>query len=219
VRPILLVGASLIGCPSQPPAKLTALGDELELERFMAIRDGAVDLGITNGAVFAGIALSETHLAHCWSEATYACMGPPTPACDGESIIAGSADGACADQQGGLGLFQFDAGTYAETLAHYGDAILSVEGSTTAAVELVLERLPQSIPGVTDRASALDYLNSVPLAVGDAITEQWAQFAACRYNGCCADTAVCADRAAGYRDHAIAALDRFGERWWAVSDP
>ena len=34
----------------------------------------------------------------------------------GGPIIAGGADGPCADMQGGLGMFQFDAGTYQQTV-------------------------------------------------------------------------------------------------------
>src|SRR3989475_4893309 len=39
-----------------------------------------------------------------------------------------------------LGMFQFDTGTYAQTLAAYGDGILTVEGNTAQAVAFVVDK-------------------------------------------------------------------------------
>lgn len=96
--------AALVACASAPGVPAA------QRERLALIRDTAAGMGITNAALIAGIAVSETNLAHCWSEATYACQGPDSPSCGGP-VIAGSADGPCAAMQGGLGLFQLDAGT------------------------------------------------------------------------------------------------------------
>jgi hypothetical protein len=192
-----------------------ALSD-VQRQRLTVIRDTAADVGMTNGALLGGIAVSETHLAHCWSEATYACMGPATPACDGGPIIAGSADGPCAAMAGGLGMFQFDAGTWSETLAAYGDAILTVEGSAAAAVQLVVAAIQRDVPDATTNEAATAWLDAVPLVAGEARTEQWAQIMACRYNGCCADSDLCRQRAAGYRDNAIDLVDELGPGFWAT---
>ena len=43
--------------------------------RAEQIRDTAAAAGMTNGALLAGIGEVETNFAHCWSEATWACMG------------------------------------------------------------------------------------------------------------------------------------------------
>jgi hypothetical protein len=186
-------------------------------ERLAVIRDTAAGMGITSAALIAGIAVSETRLAHCWSEATYACMGPDSPSCGGP-VIAGSADGPCAAMQGGLGLFQLDAGTWADTLARYGDAILTVEGNTAQAVSFAIDQVVRDIPGATGWIAAADWINGVPLAAGDPVMAQWAQLLACRYNGCCAASALCAPRAGGYRDHALEVYRELGEAFWRTSD-
>jgi len=61
-------------------------------ERYGLIRDSSAEMGLYNAALMAGIATSETALAHCQSEATYACMGPASPSCNGGPVIAGAAD-------------------------------------------------------------------------------------------------------------------------------
>jgi len=185
--------------------------------RLVLIRDTAAQMGVHNGALMAGIAMSETNLAHCWSEATYACMGPTSPSCGGP-IIAGSADGPCAAMQGGLGMFQFDAGTWADTLAAYGDAILTVSGNTAQAVSFVIDKVMLDIPGAASWQDAVDWLNRVPLVAGDPITEQWSHLIACRYNGCCTTSALCTERADGYRDHAIEVYRELGAAFWQTSD-
>ena len=80
--------------------------------RSEAIRDAAASRGMTTGVLLAGIAQVETGLSHCWSEATWACQGPNSPSCGGGPVIAGAADGPCSLQEGGLGMFQFDGGTF-----------------------------------------------------------------------------------------------------------
>jgi len=192
-------------------------GPDVRRERLALIRDTAAQLGVTNAALLAGIAESETHLAHCWSEATYACRGPDSPSCDGP-VIAGSADGPCDAMQGGLGMFQFDAGTWSDTLATYGDAVLTIEGNTAQAVSFVIDKVRADVPGAADWLTAAAWLNRIPLIVGDPDTEAWAKLMACRYNGCCADTPRCASRAAGYRDHAIALAAERGEAFWRTED-
>ena len=153
---------------------------EVKQERSALIRDAAAEMGIYNAALFGGIAVSETNLAHCWSEATYACMGPASSSCGGEPIIAGSADGPCSDQQGGLGMFQFDSGTYAQTLDTYGPTILTVEGNTAQAVAFVVERVKQDVDGVTDWMTAAAWINSIPMSAGEPLAQEWGRLMACR---------------------------------------
>ena len=193
-------------------SELTA---EVRRERYRLIRDSAAEMGLYNAALMAGIAISETALAHCQSEATYACQGPASPSCGGGPIIAGAADGPCGDMQGGLGMFQFDAGTYAQTLATYGDSILTIEGNTAQAVSFVAERVQQNIMGVDDWLGAVGWMNSVPMQGSEPRMQEWASFIVCRYNGCCTTTsATCQMRAAGYRDNAIEAFDEMGAGFW-----
>src|SRR5688500_15583117 len=92
-------GPELPGRMAPGPVALTA--DERRA-RATLIRDAAAAVGMTNGVLLAGIAQVETTFAHCWSEATWACQGPPSSSCGGGPVIAGSADGPCSAEQGGL---------------------------------------------------------------------------------------------------------------------
>src|SRR5689334_21320905 len=93
------------------------------------IRDAAPARGMTQGYLLAGIADAETNMSHCWSELTWACQGPESPDCNGGPVVAGAGDGPCEDRQGGLGMFQFDAGNYGDTLKREGDRILTIDGN------------------------------------------------------------------------------------------
>lgn len=200
---------------SAAQADLTA---SVRRERAGLIRDSAAEMGLFNAALLGGIAISETGLAHCFSEVSFGCPGPDSPSCGGGPIIAGGADGPCADMQGGLGMFQFDSGTYAQTVSTYGDSILTIEGNTAQAVNFVATRLQMDITGVSSWGTAMSYMNSVPLVAGDPTTEEWAKFLACRYNGCCSASATCVSRAKGYRDNAIAIYREFGADFWRTAD-
>ena len=216
VAVLLLVGACTEPALSEQTSEISAT---VRHERYGLIRDSAAEMGMYNAALLAGIATSETALAHCQSEATYACMGPASSSCGGGPIIAGSADGPCSAMQGGLGMFQFDAGTYAETLALYGDSILTIEGNTAQAVNYVSERVQSYISGVDGWLPAMLWLDDIPMVAGDPKMEAWASFIVCRYNGCCtAGSATCQTRAAGYRDNAIKSYDEMGADFWRTSD-
>ncbi|MBT8495775.1 MAG: hypothetical protein KJO07_22220, partial [Deltaproteobacteria bacterium] len=96
--PIALgLALTVMGCAADEPLDVgktvQLLSPEVELERVTAIRDVSAGMGLTNAALLAGIAKSETDLIHCWSEATWACQGPDSPSCGGGPVIAGAADG------------------------------------------------------------------------------------------------------------------------------
>jgi len=216
--PSLLVFCGCMTASSTATLEQEAVTPEVKRERAALIRDSAAEMGVHNAALLGGIATSETGFAHCWSEATFACMGPASSSCGGEPIIAGSADGPCANEQGGLGMFQFDAGTYAQTVATYTDAVLTVEGNTAQAVAFVVDKAMLDVAGVTDWRSAVAWINSVPLVAGDPVTEEWADLIACRYNGCCSGSATCTTRGDKYRDNAIDLHAEFGADFWRTAD-
>ncbi|CAN5913392.1 hypothetical protein BH11MYX3_BH11MYX3_42860 [soil metagenome] len=218
----LLAMAALGACvePAESPNEHRndqELSAAVRRERATLIRDSAAEMGMYNAALLGGIAISETNLAHCFSEASFGCPGPDSPSCGGP-ILAGGADGPCTDMQGGLGMFQFDSGTYAQTVATYGASVLTVEGNTAQAVSFVEGRLAQDIAGIDDWRSAMAYLNATPLVAGDPKTEEWARFLACRYNGCCSTSTTCTSRANGYRDNGIKIFAEFGAEFWRTSD-
>ncbi len=194
------------------------LSTAVRQERFGLIRDAAAEMGLYNASLLAGIAISETNLAHCQSEATYACQGPASPSCGGGPIIAGAADGPCSLMQGGLGMFQFDAGTYAQTVSSYGDSILTIEGNTAQAVNFVVVRAIMDITQAKDWLTAVDWMNQVPMNVAAAKMTEWADFIVCRYNGCCSTSSTCTTRRAGYRDNAIDAFTEMGADFWTTAN-
>jgi hypothetical protein len=193
-----------------------ALDAETRLARVTAIRDVSAGMGVFNGPLLAGIAQSETGMAHCWSEATWACQGPGSPSCEGGPVIAGAGDGPCADRQGGLGMFQFDAGTYDDTLARDGEEILLLEGNIAKGVDFVLTRVTEEIPGAGEWQAAIEWMNAIPMEAGAPLMEAWASMIVCRYNGCCSDASVCLERRAAYRDNALDVFAEYGPEFWAA---
>ena len=154
--------------------------------RYERIRNAAAAHGITNTSfLLAGIAMDETGLAQCWSEATWACQGPSSPDCNGGPVIAGSADGPCNTQQGGLGMFQFDAGNYGDTLRTYGNDVLTVDGQVRHAIDYVVNMVKMSAyttDAETDE-KARAWINRFDINNG-ALRDQWIKTVVRYYNGC-----------------------------------
>ena len=218
VLALLLAGCQAPGGAPAPEVKSSthALDAETRLARVTAIRDVSAGMGVFNGPLLAGIAQSETGMAHCWSEATWACQGPGSPSCDGGPVIAGAADGPCSARQGGLGMFQFDAGTYDETLARDGEEILLLEGNIAKGVDFVLTRVTEEIPGAGEWQAAIEWMNAIPMEAGAPLMEAWASMIVCRYNGCCSDSSTCIERRAAYRDNALDVYREYGPEFWAA---
>ncbi len=187
---LLVASACDVGDPAtdggEPePTETIQLSTSQKLPRYAQIRDAARARGINNGYLLAGIANDETGLAMCWSEATWACQGPASPACNGGPIIAGSADGPCGNQQGGLGMFQFDAGTYAQTINVYGTDVLTVAGQTSDAIDYVIRMVRDSAyttdAETDDKARA--WLNRFD-PNNATLVDQWIRTVVRYYNGC-----------------------------------
>ena len=176
--------------------------------RAEVIRDVAASRGLTHGVLLAGIAQVESSLTHCWSEAKWACQGPYSASCGGP-VIAGAADGPCDAKQGGLGMFQFDGGDYAQTLARDGQCILELDGNISHAVDFVVAMTQRAIPGIDTPAAALSWLNAVPAEASEPAFVQWTELLACRYNGSCS-----ARQTAKYADATLALLAEFGASFW-----
>jgi uncharacterized protein (TIGR03382 family) len=210
----IAVAALLAACSTPTSSTQQSLSTATKHERYQLIRDAAAQMGVYNGPLLAGIAISETGLAHCNSEVTYGCPGPASPSCNGEAIIAGGADGPCSDMQGGLGMFQFDAGTYQQTIDAYGPDILTIEGNAAQAVWFVIDKVEQDIPNNPGWLDAAGWMNGVPLDAADPVMNRWAALLACRYNGCCSTSSLCTSRANGYRDNALVAYADMGADFW-----
>jgi uncharacterized protein (TIGR03382 family) len=198
--------------PSLEPGPV-ALTSAQRKQRAEIIRDTAAAAGMTNAALLAGIGEVETNFAHCWSEATWACQGPASSSCGGGPVIAGSADGPCSYQQGGLGMFQFDSGTYSQTIATYGPTIVTMQGNVDAVIPFLVTRAIQSVDGVNNAAEALAWMNSINIQDGDPQYEAWLYFVSWRYNGCMG----CTTQQNKYRAGTNKLRDEFGADFWKVT--
>jgi len=165
---------------------------------------------MTNSVLLAGIGQVETNLAQCWSEAHWACKGPASASCGGGPVIAGSADGACSLHRGGLGMFQFDAGNYNQTIAQYGSDIVTLEGNVSQVVPFLVQRAIESVPGVNSQQGAIDWMNSIPIQDGDPKFEAWLRFVSWRFNGC----KGCTSQENKYRNGTHMLQNEMGAAFW-----
>ncbi len=214
----------LAGCSNDEGRQLGVIEARLtaaeRAARLTQIRDAAASAGLRNGVLLAGIAQAETGLAHCWSEAMWACEGPASADCGGGGVIAGAADGPCSSRAGGLGMFQFDAGDYDQTLAREGTRILSVAGNVEAAIDFVVAMVIRSVyvPGVDTREQALAWMETV--VVGGTNSTEWIQTVTHYYNGCTpTGCSVYDDRIRSYTNALTTVHDEMGADFWSMSMP
>jgi hypothetical protein len=135
-------------------------------------------------------------------------------------MISGAADGPCDILEGGLGMFQFDAGTHSETLDREGDRILTIEGSTLAAIDFVANMVIKSryLDNIETRAEAIVWMNTVrPWNAG---WDLWIKTVTHYYNGCNPDwCSVYADRYDGYSAAGVRMLYQMGAETWFARAP
>ena len=103
-------------------------------------------------------------------------------------MLAGSGDGPCANKQGGLGMYQFDAGTHAQTLAAYGNGILDLAGNVDGGLSVIVYKVKvcPNIAGVDTDAQAIAWLNTA--TPGTPRFEEFLTAMAWCYNGCAPGT-------------------------------
>jgi hypothetical protein len=189
-------------------------GADARRTRAIAIRDAAAARGLDNGLLLAGIANAETGLSQCHSELSWACEGPYSAECGGP-VVAGAADGPCSDRKGGLGMFQFDAGNYDDTLAREGDRILTVAGNVDAAIDFVLAMVRRSefIDGVESDDDALAFMNAV--RPWNDLWTPWIKTVTRYYNGCIPGVCSAYDaRFASYSSGATDLVKEMGAELW-----
>jgi LGFP repeat len=219
---LLFTAGCVVGAgPDDPPDPAPAhplLSTNAKLPRYAAIRDAAATHGIANAYLLAGIANDETGLAMCWSEATWACQGPGSSDCGGGPVIAGAADGPCSAQQGGLGMFQFDAGTFADTIHTYGGDVLTVAGQTSHAIDYAVQMVKISAyttDAETD-AKARAWIDRFDPA-NPTLVDQWISTVVRYYNGCEPGWSCWSDRYRTYSDGFHLAIDEPGGLpFWAA---
>lgn len=217
----VLLASLLTACFGEPPIENADLGMKQSSltaaerrVRAAQIRDAAFANGITQGWLLAGIADAETRMSHCWSELTWACQGPNSADCGGGPVVAGAGDGPCSARQGGLGMFQFDAGTFDDTLRREGDRILSIAGNVAAAVDFVVNMVIRStyVSGVDNRTQAIDWINGV--RIGNGRWDAWVRTVTHYYNGCRPSYSCFPSRYAHYRDNTTGVYSEMGADFW-----
>ncbi len=183
-------------------------------DRARLVRDAAAAHGLTNGFLLAGIADVETAMSHCWSELTWACKGPNSPSCGGGPVAAGAWDGECWEEKGGLGMFQFDAGRFDDTLAAYGKDVLTIEGNVRHAVDYVVAMISSRSNYLPDmsKEDALAWLNR--LRPWHPEYELWAKTVTRHYNGCRETSSCWSARLPKYRNGGTKLFDEMGAEFW-----
>lgn len=214
--------ASCSAAPEGEEAVATSTESNLStaerMPRYQRIKDVAAARGLRNKAfLLAGIARHESGMAMCWSEASQHCRGPSSPECGGGPVMAGSGDGACSSQAGGLGMFQFDAGSYADTTRTYGPGILTVEGQVSAAVDFVVRivKISAYTRNAETDAKALAWINAFDID-NATLRDQWVRTVLRYYNGCPEGGSCWAPRYRMYNDAITQVLsDTGGTAFWA----
>ncbi|MCS6899543.1 MAG: hypothetical protein RMJ98_07830 [Myxococcales bacterium] len=223
--PALTPGCSGEAPGGPRPEELGKVSAELtkaeRMARYQTIKAAAAARGILNTAyLLGGIAYAETGLAHCWSEATWACKGPNSADCSGGPVIAGAGDGPCSIQEGGLGMFQFDAGTFTDTLNKYGNSVLTVAGNVDHAITFVINMVKKSAytTNAETDAKALawianyDYNNSTQ-------RDQWIKTVTHYYNGCAPSYSCWNQRYKHYNDSLSFVVNETGLDFWKTAAP
>jgi len=131
-------------------------------------------------------------------------------------VIAGAGDGPCNLLQGGLGIFQFDGGTFDQTLARDGVEILTIEGNVAHVIPFVTNMVIRSmfIDGVDTEVQALDWMNQVPIQPGDARYEAWISTVTRYYNGCSPTSSCWMTRRGHYETNTREIDAEMGAAFW-----
>ncbi|WP_428263976.1 hypothetical protein [Haliangium sp.] len=207
-------------------------------QRSDAIR--AVHAGhplINNPLIFAGIAYTETQMAHCYSEyynqvSTLVCAGPSSSDCGGGAVTAGYWDGPCWEQDGGLGMWQFDEGSHSQTLSKWSTSgywnnqphnVLDLEDSIAAAIDFVLFKAWWSdrTPFFPNTQAMYDWINGIRPINGNSDWELWLGFLAYNYNGEAWGTGDWLEVKEKYRDHTLSIYTQLGgdSYWYGGGSP
>src|SRR6185503_18094572 len=75
-----------------------------------------------------------------------------------------------------------------QTIARDGAGVLELDGNITHAVDFLVNVVIREVSGVNTRAQAIAWMNSIPIASGNARFVEWSKLLACRYNGACGST-------------------------------
>ena len=218
---VAVVAVSAIGCmapvDSQGEETTDSFDDALTSVQKKAVSDHiktvAGKRGITNQVLFAGVPNHESGLVQCWKDATLACQGPHSSYCGGP-VIAGSGDGPCSQKQGGLGMYQLDAGTYSQTLASYGSDIVELDAQIDSGVDIIISKVWHcpNTPHYDNEAAVISWLNEAK--PGTAKYETFLSAMAYCYNGTPPGSSHFETMRSNYRAGVSKLVDAFGDAYW-----
>ena len=117
-------------------------------------------------------------------------------------------------------MFQFDAGTYTDTLNKYGADVLTVAGNTSHAIDYVVNmvKISNFTTNAETDAKALAWVASFD--VNDAgLRDAWVKTVTYYYNGCPPGANCWDQRYAHYNDSLQAVLDETGLPFWVSAPP
>jgi hypothetical protein len=125
-------------------------------------------------------------------------------------VVIGNADASCDD--GGMGLFQLDAGKQADTIAKYGAGVVELDGNIDDGLAHLLDDVA-ACGLATDAASAVTWMNGA--LHGTADYDTWFTCVARQYNGCRSERGCDeAKRAGQYKDATESVAREFGLTYW-----
>lgn len=154
-------------------------------------------------------------LAHAPPNIGGTCQGPWSSECGGP-VVAGAFDGSCSAQEGGLGMYQLDSGTYSQTLATYGSQVLTVSGNASAGINVIIEKIRScpNTPSFGTTADVISWINSA--TPGTANYDTFMAAMAWCYNGCPPGVAWCDHSAvkSSYTNATQTLLNTFGWSYW-----
>jgi hypothetical protein len=220
---LAVVAATALGCTASLDSQqddsenTNSFDDALTNTQKRAVSDHIKSVsagkGVTNPLLFAGVPNHESGLVQCWKDATWACQGPHSNYCGGP-VIAGSGDGPCSQKQGGLGMYQLDAGTYSQTLASYGSNVVELDGQIDKGVDTIVQKVWHcpNTPHFNNEAEVVAWINAAK--PGTSKYEVFLSAMAECYNGCQPGWSCYEPMRANYRAGVQKLVDAFGNAYW-----
>ena len=115
-------------------------------------------------------------------------------------------------------MFQFDAGTFTDTLNLYGNDVLTVAGNTSHALDYVtnMVKISAYTTNAETDAKALQWIVDFDVNNG-TLRDQWIKTVTHYYNGCKPGWSCWNQRYAHYDDSLQTVIDETGLDFWVVS--
>src|SRR5262249_29892057 len=123
-------------------------------------------------------------------------------------------DGPCSQKQGGLGMYQLDAGTYAQTLSAYGKDVVELDGQIDQGVDVIIQKVWHcpNTPHFDNEGEVVAWINKAK--PGTSAYETFLSAMAYCYNGCNPSWSCFEPMRTNYRKGVQGLLSAFGNDYW-----